>query len=105
MTEKERFFCVLHGEQTDRPPCICPGGMMNMITEEVMDRCGVSWPEAHTEAEQMAALALANYENGCFENVGVPFCMTAEAEAVFQVSGGLKNEFFVWWRRQDNNQG
>ena len=44
MTEKERFFCVLHGEQTDRPPCICPGGMMNMITEEVMDRCGVSWP-------------------------------------------------------------
>lgn len=31
--------------------------------------------------------------------------MTAEAEAVFQVSGGLKNEFFVWWRRQDNNQG
>ena len=82
MTEKERFFCVLHGEPTDRPPCICPGGMMNMITEEVMDRCGVSWPEAHTEAEQMAALALANYENGCFENVGVPFCMTAEAEAM-----------------------
>ena len=31
--------------------------------------------------------------------------MTAEAEAVFQVSGGLKNEFFVWWRRKDNNQG
>ena len=31
--------------------------------------------------------------------------MTAEAEAAFQVSGGLKNEFFVWWRRQDNNQG
>ena len=82
MTEKERLFRVLHGEQTDRPPCICPGGMMNMITADVMDRCGAGWPEAHTQAAQMADLALANYENGCFENVGVPFCMTTEAEAM-----------------------
>lgn len=82
MTEKERIFHVLHGEKTDRPPCICPGGMMNMVTAEVMDCCGVSWPEAHTDASQMAALAFANYENGCFENVGVPFCMTVEAEAM-----------------------
>lgn len=82
MTEKERLLRVLHKEDTDRPPCICPGGMMNMITTDLMELCGVSWPEAHLDAGQMARLALANYENGCFENVGVPFCMTVEAEAL-----------------------
>ena len=41
---------------------------------------GVTWPEAHTDAQMMADLALASYQHGCFENVGVPFCMTIEAE-------------------------
>ena len=64
---------------------------MNMITSELMDTCGVTWPEAHTDAEMMAKLALANYENGCFENVGVPFCMTVEAEAMgAEVTMGTK---------------
>ena len=61
---------------------ICPGGMMNMITTDLMDRSGITWPEAHLNAEMMADLAQANYENGCFENVGVPFCMTIEAESM-----------------------
>lgn len=55
-------------------------GMMNMITTDLMDACGVTWPEAHTDAQMMADLALASYQHGCFENVGVPFCMTIEAE-------------------------
>ncbi|MFR5556424.1 MAG: uroporphyrinogen decarboxylase family protein [Coprococcus sp.] len=37
-------------------------------------------PEVHTDAQMMADLALASYQHGCFENVGVPFCMTIEAE-------------------------
>ena len=37
-------------------------------------------PEAHTDARKMADLAKAVYEKGCFENFGVPFCMTVEAE-------------------------
>lgn len=82
MTEKERLKKAFHHEAVDRPPCICPGGMMNMITTELMDKSGASWPEAHTDPEMMARLALANYENGCFENMGVPFCMTVEAEAL-----------------------
>ena len=91
LTEKERLEKVFHHEEVDRPPCICPGGMMNMITSELMDTCGVTWPEAHTDAEMMAKLALANYENGCFENVGVPFCMTVEAEAMgAEVTMGTK---------------
>lgn len=82
LSEKERLKKAFRHERVDRPPCICPGGMMNMITTELMDKSGVSWPQAHTDAEMMARLALANYENGCFENMGVPFCMTVEAEAL-----------------------
>lgn len=80
MTAKERLLKALEGEAVDRVPVICPGGMMNMITKELMDTCGVRWPEAHHDPKQMAALALASYENDCFENMGVPFCMTIEAE-------------------------
>ncbi|GCD11019.1 methylcobamide:CoM methyltransferase MtbA [Clostridium tagluense] len=82
ITPKERLFKVLKGEKVDRPPCICPGGMMNMITEEVMDITGVNWPEAHSDAGMMAGLSFGVYENGGFENFGVPFCMTIEAEAM-----------------------
>ena len=81
MTEKERLLRILEQEKTDRPACICPGGMMNMVTSALMDACGVSLPQAHCDARQMAVLAKAVYDFGCFENVGVPFCMTVEAEA------------------------
>jgi len=70
------------GETADRPPCICPGGMMNMCTTDLMDYAGVSWPEAHLDAKLMADLAQACRESGCFDNVGVPFCMTVEAESM-----------------------
>lgn len=82
LTEKERLQKVLQREVTDRPPCICPGGMMNMITTDLMDACGIAWPDAHVDARKMADLAMASYEHKCFENVGVPFCMTVEAEAL-----------------------
>ena len=36
LTPKERLKTVLSGKKADRTPCICPGGMMNMITEELM---------------------------------------------------------------------
>ncbi len=80
MTPKERLKMILEGQQADRPACICPGGMMNMVTSELMDRVKVYMPEAHTDARQMAELAKSVYEEGCFENYGVPFCMTVEAE-------------------------
>ena len=91
MTEKERLERIFRHEGVDRPACICPGGMMNMITTDLMDACGITWPEAHTDAEMMAKLALASFEHGCFENVGVPFCMTVEAEAMgAEVTMGTK---------------
>ncbi len=80
MMPKERLDMIMRGEPVDRPACICPGGMMNMVTAELMERAKVYLPEAHTDARKMADLAKAVYEYGCFENVGVPFCMTVEAE-------------------------
>ena len=65
MDAKERIRKAMHQEPTDRPPCICPGGMMNMITTDLMDEANVSWPEAHLNARMMADLAEANYEKGC----------------------------------------
>lgn len=82
LTPKERLELALKRESVDRPPCICPGGMMNMIVEEVMDLTGCKWPEAHIDPKLMSDLAAGVYENGGFENVGVPFCMTIEAEAM-----------------------
>lgn len=79
---KERLERILCGEPVDRPACICPGGMMNMVTAELMEACKVYLPAAHSDARMMADLAKAVYEYGCFENVGVPFCMTVEAEAM-----------------------
>jgi len=91
LNEKERLAKALKNEKVDRPPCICPGGMMNMVTAELMDVAGITWPEAHLNPEMMANLAIASYENKCFENVGVPFCMTIEAEAMgSQVTMGSK---------------
>lgn len=82
LTPKERLNLALKKRPVDRPPCICPGGMMNMIIEDLMDISGYKWPEAHINPEIMANLAVAVYEQGGFENFGVPFCMTIEAEAM-----------------------
>ena len=64
LTPKERLKAIFEGQKVDRPACICPGGMMNMITADLMDQIQVFLPD----------------EQGCFENYGVPFCMTVEAE-------------------------
>lgn len=81
-TANERLIKILSGQKADRPACICPGGMMNMVTKALQDECGVHLPEAHTDARMMADLAKAVYELKCFENFGVPFCMTVEAEGL-----------------------
>lgn len=82
MNSRERLLSALKGENVDRVPCICPGGMMNMIITELMEKTGIMWPEAHMDSNKMANLAAAVYEYGMFENYGVPFCMTIEAESM-----------------------
>ena len=82
LTASERLTTVLDGGKADRPPCICPGGMMNMVTVGLQEEAQVYLPEAHHDARMMARLAETAYEKGYFENCGVPFCMTVEAEAL-----------------------
>ncbi len=80
MDRKQRLSLAAKNEAVDRPPCICPGGMMNMITTQLLEKGGFSFREAHLDGKKMAEVAQYAYENGCFENVGVPYCMTVEAE-------------------------
>jgi [methyl-Co(III) methanol-specific corrinoid protein]:coenzyme M methyltransferase len=56
--------------------------MMNMITHGVMEAAGIFWPAAHTDPRMMADLSAAAYDTRCFENYGLPFCMTVEVESM-----------------------
>ncbi|MEI6756482.1 MAG: methylcobamide--CoM methyltransferase [Chlorobium sp.] len=80
ITPKIRLLNVLNKKETDRPPVICMGGMMNASIVEVMERSGYTLPAAHDNPGLMASLAGAIQEQTGFENLGVPFCMTVEAE-------------------------
>ncbi len=53
-----------------------------MMFREIMVKSNCLWPEAHVDPEKMAGLAAALNEAGGFENYGVPFCMTVEAESM-----------------------
>lgn len=55
---------------------------MNMAVTEVMDAVGHAWPGAHTDAQRMSGLAAGTHEIAGVENLGAPFCMTIEAEAM-----------------------
>jgi Uroporphyrinogen-III decarboxylase len=79
---KERLIRVLNKEETERPPVICPGGMMNSAIVEIMQKTGHTLPQAHHTEQLMSSLAkdVQNYTG--FENFGIPFCMTVEAEVL-----------------------
>jgi [methyl-Co(III) methanol-specific corrinoid protein]:coenzyme M methyltransferase len=79
---KERLLRKLTKQGTDRPPVICPGGMMNAAIVDVMIKTGHTLPSAHHEGSLMGDLAYDVYEQTGFENFGIPFCMTIEAEAL-----------------------
>jgi [methyl-Co(III) methanol-specific corrinoid protein]:coenzyme M methyltransferase len=78
----ERLLRKLNKKNTERPPVICPGGMMNAAIVEVMEKGGHTLPEAHHEGGLMAGLAEDVQAFTGFENYGVPFCMTVEPEAL-----------------------
>lgn len=66
----------------DDIPVICPGGMMSMVCREISVAKHVSWPEVHTRPQAMAQAAREMQEATGFENYGVPFCVTVEAESL-----------------------
>jgi [methyl-Co(III) methanol-specific corrinoid protein]:coenzyme M methyltransferase len=79
MTLKERLLNALEGKQVDKVP-VCSVTQTGIV--ELMDEVGAPWPEAHSDPEQMAKLAIANYELSGLEAVRVPYCLTVLAEAM-----------------------
>ena len=79
MTSRERFFKALNSEAVDRPPVF---SICQHATYEQMDQLQSSWPEAHEQADKMAALAAGGFSLLGFDAVRVPFCQTMEAEAL-----------------------
>jgi MtaA/CmuA family methyltransferase len=82
ISPKERIIRVFNKEQIDRPPVICPGGMMNAAIVDVMNTTGHTLPEGHHNYEIMAELSADVNKFTGFENFGIPFCMTVEAEVL-----------------------
>ncbi|GBU24294.1 uroporphyrinogen decarboxylase like protein [Fibrobacteria bacterium R8-3-H12] len=82
ISPKERLFRVFEKKAIDRPPVVCPGGMMNAAIVDVMNSTGHTLPEAHHDSRLMAALAEDVHTHTGFENFGIPFCMTVEAEVL-----------------------
>lgn len=80
LSPKERLLRVLDNKSIDRPPVICTGGMMNAAIVQVMNLTGNTLPAAHHEGSLMASLAGDIHNHTGFENIGIPFCMTVEAE-------------------------
>lgn len=91
MNEKERLLKVLRGEKIDRPPVICPGGMMNAAVTELLGEIDANH---NTDLEAMITTAIKVREVIGFENYGVPFCMTCESEpfSVIISQGDKNNE-------------
>ena len=58
LAPRERLLGVLGKKLVDRPPVICTGGMMNAAIVEVMQKTGLTLPEAHFSGAKMAALRL-----------------------------------------------
>lgn len=77
MKPRDRVLAALDRKKLDRPPVVC---FTQSATVDQMDAVGVHWPDAHTDPEKMATLALAANKVFGFESARVPFCLTVEAE-------------------------
>ena len=79
MNNTERLISALRHKNNGRPPVT---GLMTAVTEELMDLCGVYYPNAHSDADSMVKLAAAAFEHYGLESMKLPFDMTVEAEAL-----------------------
>lgn len=88
VNEKKRLLNVLWGEAVDRPPVICPGGMMSACVTEIIDDMEANH---NLEVDAMVSTAKKIYTETGFENFGVPFAMIAEAEPLgIKIDNGNK---------------
>lgn len=88
-TLKTRLLAALEGKPVDKVP-VCSVTQTGIV--ELMDVVGASWPDAHTNPELMAKLAIANHELSGLEAVRVPYCLTVLVEAMgCEINMGTKN--------------
>ncbi len=88
-TLKTRLLAALEGKPVDKIP-VCSVTQTGIV--ELMDEVGASWPEAHTNPELMAKLAIANHELSGLEAVRLPYCLTVLVEAMgCEINMGTKN--------------
>lgn len=70
---------MFNGRRGDRPPV---GNPTSIVCHGLMDAAGVSFPQAHLEANAMAELALAGHEVAGFDTVMPEFSVQQEAAAL-----------------------
>jgi [methyl-Co(III) methanol-specific corrinoid protein]:coenzyme M methyltransferase len=88
-TLKTRLLAALEGKPVDKVP-VCSVTQTGIV--ELMDAVGAPWPEAHTNPELMAKLAIANHQLSGLEAVRVPYCLTVLVEAMgCEINMGTKN--------------
>ena len=79
MDLKNNLLKTLSGEESDVVPVI---SVTQVGVVEAMEKTGAFWPEAHQDADKMAALGSSLYELAGLECARMPFCLTVEAEAL-----------------------
>lgn len=79
MTSKERVLAAFNREPTDRLAVISP---TSVATVESMQITGAAFPQAHTDARKMAALAATGHDLLGFDNVAPYFSVQQEAAAL-----------------------
>ena len=79
---RNRLINSLKGQPVARPPFICPGGMMNMATADILQDLDLTWNQVYGDPERFAGLVLQVSQRSGIDNLGLPFCMTVEAESL-----------------------
>ncbi len=70
---------LYNGRKGDRPPV---GNPTSIVCHDLMDACGVSFPEAHKDPQAMADLAMAGHEIVGFDTVMPEYSVHQEAAAL-----------------------
>lgn len=79
MNFKENLNNALQGKTVDVKPVV---SVTQLGIIDAMNKTSTSWPEAHSDAGQMATLASSLHELIGLECARLPFCLTVEAEAL-----------------------
>ena len=89
MTGKEIFLNALQRKKNPRPAI---GNPVSIACTELMDKVGSSFPEAHLNADKMAALAIGGHTIMGFDNVMPLFSVVQESAALgVTIDWGQKN--------------